>query len=469
MPEVSADTDRLNKAAEDLEEAAANRERDDEKKPDGADPFAGASDDADAESKKNLRRVQDTADTLRGAADSMREQDTSSATEIQSVDPTPATSPSVTAGFLSQANNGGGAASAQQQAVQIQQMMEAQRQQAQQQWFAQQQQQQAQQQWFAQQQQQRAQQQQQWAAQQQWLAQQQQAQQQQQQWLAQQQQAQAMQNATPATVSQPQQATVPTGGTTSSDGALKLSNDDLAEILRATDGGGDGDMDSGDDSTRLSSDTGTSDGDSDMGDDDPNAPTGHYLNPDASDADRESNARAETTVIIGDSTTVQIEDALAQRLDEDGVPYTIDSKGGRAIIEGGDGSGLSAIQAQKAALGGGSENTNWFIGLGVNDANNIAANSGVSQADRIAQVMDELSDQGTVYWPMVDISPDASTGYDLGPEVDEFNNALLDAEKEYPNLRVVSWNPSDDKYRDGIHYNEAGMDERVDMIADVIQ
>lgn len=467
MPEVSADTDRLNKAAEDLEEVATNRERDDEKKPEGADPFAGASDDADAESKKNLRRVQDTADTLRDAADSMREQDTLSATEIQSVDPTPAVSPSVTSGFLSQVNNSGGDAPVQQQATQIQQMMEAQRQQAQQQWFAQQQQQRAQQQqwvaqqqWLAQQQQQRA--------QQQWLAQQQQ-QAQQQQWAAQQ-QAQAMQNnATQATVSHPQQVAAPVGGTTSSDGVLKLSNDDLAEILRATDGGGSGDMDSDSDSTRLSSDTGTSSEDSDMGEDDPNAPTGHYLNPDASDADRESNARAETTVIIGDSTTVQIEDALAQRLDEDGVPYTIDSKGGRAIIEGGDGSGLSAIQAQKAALGGGSENTNWFIGLGVNDANNIAANSGVSQADRIAQVMDELSDQGTVYWPMVDISPDASTGYDLGPEVDEFNNALLDAEKEYPNLRVVSWNPSDDKYRDGIHYNEAGMDERVDMIADVIQ
>lgn len=467
MPEVSADTDRLNKAAEDLEEVATNRERDDEKKPEGADPFAGASDDADAESKKNLRRVQDTADTLRDAADSMREQDTLSATEIQSVDPTPAVSPSVTSGFLSQVNNSGGAAPVQQQATQIQQMMEAQRQQAQQQWFVQQQQQRAQQQqwvaqqqWLAQQQQQRA--------QQQWLAQQQQ-QAQQQQWAAQQ-QAQAMQNnATQATVSHPQQVAAPVGGTTSSDGVLKLSNDDLAEILRATDGGGSGDMDSDSDSTRLSSDTGTSSEDSDMGEDDPNAPTGHYLNPDASDADRESNARAETTVIIGDSTTVQIEDALAQRLDEDGVPYTIDSKGGRAIIEGGDGSGLSAIQAQKAALGGGSENTNWFIGLGVNDANNIAANSGVSQADRIAQVMDELSDQGTVYWPMVDISPDASTGYDLGPEVDEFNNALLDAEKEYPNLRVVSWNPSDDKYRDGIHYNEAGMDERVDMIADVIQ
>lgn len=284
----------------------------------------------------------------------------------------------------------------------------------------------------------------QWAQQQQQAMAVQQAQQQWQQWQQQQQwmqQQQAM--AQQAAMQQPTTST-------SSGGGGAVSNEDFARLLKSIDeGNATPTAASSDDlSTSTSSESGT------------------RTTP--SSGSKTSNEAAHT-VIIGDSTTEQLKGALSERLDADGASYTIDSKGGRAIIEGGDGSGLAAIRARKEELGGGGEDTNWFIGLGVNDANNIAANSGVSQAERIDQVMEELSDQGLVYWPMVDISPDANTGYDLGPEVEEFNQALLEAEKRYDNLRVVDWNPSDSQYTDGIHYNQSGMDERVEFIADTIE
>lgn len=474
MP-IHADTDEVKKSLDSIDNDVPEEKKKDENEKEN--PFSAVSSDADSESEKNLGRLRETTEQIRNAANELESEDDSGAQELNAVDTSaPSSSPAVTSGLLSQLNSspstgagGSGANSGAQQMEQLRQM--AAQQQAQQQVAAQQQQMAAQQQamqqqWAAQQQQQMAQQQQQAMRQQQMAAQQQMMQQQ---WAAQQQAAiqQQIAQQQAAALQQQQQSqqqaaqntttTTPSTTTTSTGtGAAQISNSDLADILRSIDSDSADTSDSSDIETETSSDEETSTS-SDSSDDESKQGNSYY------------NDKATNTVIIGDSTTEQLKDSLSQRLDEDGVPYTIDSKGGRAIIEGGDGSGLAAIRARKEELGGGGEDTNWFIGLGVNDANNIAANSGVNQADRIDQVMEELSDQGMVYWPLVDISPDANTGYDLGPEVDEFNQALRDAEERYPNLRVVSWNPTDDKYRDGIHYNEAGMEERVDLIADTIE
>lgn len=171
-------------------------------------------------------------------------------------------------------------------------------------------------------------------------------------------------------------------------------------------------------------------------------------------------------VVIGDSTTEQLKDQLMDSLvDADVGEVSIDSLGGRSMYEGDD-NGMAAIRRQKDALNG--EKADWFMGMGVNDAANITVGSNVSAEQRIDDAMEELSDQGTVYWPRVDVGQASAHGYNVeGSE--EFNDALYEAQKKYPNLVVIDdWDPTDDEYTDGIHYNQQGMDDRVDMITNTM-
>lgn len=178
-----------------------------------------------------------------------------------------------------------------------------------------------------------------------------------------------------------------------------------------------------------------------------------------------SSGPANRLVVIGDSTTVQIEDRLQSELDSqtDYDTVTIDAVGGTSLYEGGE-NGVNRIRTQKDAGG----KSDWFIGMGVNDAANISAGSAHSASQRIDDVMELLGDQGTVWWPEVRSGPDPDTpAPDLPGAAKQFNEALHSAEGRYNNLKIVAWNPGDDVYTDDIHYNSAGMDERVEMITTV--
>lgn len=178
-----------------------------------------------------------------------------------------------------------------------------------------------------------------------------------------------------------------------------------------------------------------------------------------------SSGPVDRLVVIGDSTTVQIEDRLRQELDAQ-TSYgsvTIDAIGGTSLYEG-DQNGVNRIRAQKA--GG---RADWFIAMGVNDAANISAGSARSATQRIDDVMALLSDQGTVWWPEVRSGPNPQTpAPDLPGEATKFNAALHAAEGRYSNLKVVAWNPGNDVYTDDIHFNAKGMDERVKMITTTV-
>jgi cell wall-associated NlpC family hydrolase len=178
-----------------------------------------------------------------------------------------------------------------------------------------------------------------------------------------------------------------------------------------------------------------------------------------------SSGPAKRLVVIGDSTTVQIEDRLQSELDSqtDYDTVTIDAIGGTSLYEGGE-NGVNRIRTQKGSGG----KADWFIGMGVNDAANISAGSARSAAQRIDDVMELLGDQGTVWWPEVRSGPNPATpAPDLPGAATKFNQALHTAEGRYSNLKIVAWNPGNDVYTDDIHYNSKGMDERVKMIATV--
>lgn len=174
-----------------------------------------------------------------------------------------------------------------------------------------------------------------------------------------------------------------------------------------------------------------------------------------------SSGSIDRLVVIGDSTTVQIQDRLQSSLnqDTDYKTVTIDAIGGTSLYEG-DQNGVNRIRSQKSG-----SRADWFIAMGVNDAANISAGSARSATQRIDDVMALLGDQGTVWWPEVRSGPNPQTpAPDLPAEATRFNTALHSAEGRYDNLKVVSWNPGNDVYTDDIHFNAKGMDERIKMI-----
>ena len=190
------------------------------------------------------------------------------------------------------------------------------------------------------------------------------------------------------------------------------------------------------------------------------------------DKDKDGDGKTTTrtgdgdVAVVGDSTTEQLKDKLMTSLEganPDGQ-VLIDSLGGRSMYEGNN-NGMEAIRNIKSQLNG--KKADWVMGMGVNDSANISVGSSVSAKQRIDDAMEELSDQGTVYWPLLDIGDTSQTGYTLD-DVSEFNNALKEAEKEYPNLVVTDWDIDDSEYSDGIHYNQQGMDDRVDMITNLV-
>jgi|GEM_PF-722325 len=174
-------------------------------------------------------------------------------------------------------------------------------------------------------------------------------------------------------------------------------------------------------------------------------------------------------VVIGDSTTVGVKDALAGELAAKKAydDVEIDAVGGSAILEATNGTtGMDRIRAQKS--GGKSD---WFIGMGVNDTGNASfAGEGIkaNAQRRVTAVMDELGDQGTVWWPTVDVAESADSPFNTA-NVNQFNAGLAEAAEKYPNLHIVKWSPPDSAYGgDGIHYSSSGNEQRTQMIVTTV-
>jgi peptidoglycan/LPS O-acetylase OafA/YrhL len=107
----------------------------------------------------------------------------------------------------------------------------------------------------------------------------------------------------------------------------------------------------------------------------------------------------------------------------------------------------------------------WVLALGTNDTADVAVGSNVSLAERIERMMSVIGSQ-PVLW--VNVKSLLSSGPYSEHDMQEWNQALLQACPRYPNMRVFDWAAyarPDWFITDGIHYTSAGYAVRSHLIA----
>lgn len=202
----------------------------------------------------------------------------------------------------------------------------------------------------------------------------------------------------------------------------------------------------------------------------------------AEDVDQEPDSKlmsCKRVVHVGDSTSIGMfandmvndpENTAFETYLKYGAEEVIDSVfGARNTTEGWqseDGSqsyppAIDSVQELLPTAAG--PDTCWVIATGVNDAANYAAGANLAAPERIKIMMDILGDQ-KVMWPTVTTNTDE--GYYANSNMEEFNQALRDAQKDYPNLRIYDWaaeaKPEWFAEGDFAHYGPEGNSQRAE-------
>jgi lysophospholipase L1-like esterase len=176
---------------------------------------------------------------------------------------------------------------------------------------------------------------------------------------------------------------------------------------------------------------------------------------------------------IGDSTSVGMVSAtwlpnpaqrLAAQYGDVGVKHAlIDASGGRSIVEQMPGQ-INGYRVASAWYQAGFRGC-WVIALGTNDTANVAAGSNIGLLARIQEMMAAVHG-APVMW--VNTQTDLSSGDWSEANMQAWNDALGQAAKQYPNMRIFDWasmvQPSW-HLADGIHYTSAGYAIRAAAIA----
>jgi peptidoglycan/LPS O-acetylase OafA/YrhL len=140
--------------------------------------------------------------------------------------------------------------------------------------------------------------------------------------------------------------------------------------------------------------------------------------------------------------------------------------GARSIVETYDGqaNAVTVAQAWKRVHYRGC----WVLALGTNDAANVYVGSSVDPFTRIEQMMTVIGRQ-PVMW--VNVKSLLTTGPYSEQNMQEWNDALLRACQDYPNMRVFDWSSVVQNawfIDDGIHYTTPGYRARARMIAQAL-
>jgi hypothetical protein len=176
---------------------------------------------------------------------------------------------------------------------------------------------------------------------------------------------------------------------------------------------------------------------------------------------------------IGDSTSVGMVSPTwlpnpAQRLAAQyhgvGVRHVqIDASGGRSIVEQMPGQ-INGYRVASAWYQSGFRGC-WVFALGTNDTANVAAGSNVGLLARVQEMM-AAAHGAPVMW--VNTQTDLSSGPWSEANMQLWNQALLQAAKQYPNMRIFNWAGMVQPawhLSDGIHYTSAGYAIRAAAIA----
>ena len=176
---------------------------------------------------------------------------------------------------------------------------------------------------------------------------------------------------------------------------------------------------------------------------------------------------------IGDSTSVGLVSPLdlpdpAQRLAAQyrdvGVRHSwIDASGGRSMVEEMPGQ-VNGYDTARAMVSQGFRGC-WVIALGTNDTANVSAGSNVGRMARIQELM-SVAHGAPVMW--VNVKTLDPSGPWAEANMQLWNDTLLQACRQYPNLRIFDWAAAAQDgwfISDGIHYTPAGYAARAHLIA----
>lgn len=179
---------------------------------------------------------------------------------------------------------------------------------------------------------------------------------------------------------------------------------------------------------------------------------------------------------IGDSTSVGMvsptwlanpAQRLAAQYRDVGVRHVqIDASGGRSIVEEMPDQ-LNGYKVASAWYQQGFRGC-WVIALGTNDTANVAAGSNVGLLARIQEMM-AAAHGAPVMW--VNTQTDLTSGPWSEANMQAWNNALVQATKQYPNMRIFNWAGMVQPgwhLSDGIHYTSAGYAIRAAAIAQAL-
>ncbi len=137
-------------------------------------------------------------------------------------------------------------------------------------------------------------------------------------------------------------------------------------------------------------------------------------------------------------------------------------EGATSIVESPD--GTSAYDAAETVVDNGYGGC-WVLALGTNETANVAAGSTIGLRERIDRMM-SLFDGRPVLW--LTVRTLVGSGPYAAANMEAFNEALLEACDDYPNLRVFDWAAAvKDKWfiEDGIHFTSAGYAARAHRTA----
>jgi hypothetical protein len=110
----------------------------------------------------------------------------------------------------------------------------------------------------------------------------------------------------------------------------------------------------------------------------------------------------------------------------------------------------------------------WVLALGTNDTADVYVGSNVGRLQRIQKMMNLIGNQ-PVMW--VEVTSLLSSGPYSEQNMELWNQALQQAQAQYPNMRIYNWPAVAQRswfINDGIHYTTIGYAHRATAIADAL-
>jgi hypothetical protein len=183
-----------------------------------------------------------------------------------------------------------------------------------------------------------------------------------------------------------------------------------------------------------------------------------------------------SVVHIGDSTSEGLISAdyepnpanrIPARYADVGVKHSIMKiVGATSVVESLPGTPNAADMANQVKQGG--YNGCWVLALGTNDTADVYVGSNVSRLARIQKMMSLIGNQ-PVMW--VEVSSLLSSGPYSEQNMELWDQALQQAQSQYPNMRIYNWPAVVQKswfINDGIHFTTIGYAHRATDIADAL-